>query len=205
MSEKLIIKYFPEKELAKEPFHATEDAAGYDLFASEAKTILPKTSACISLELKMAVPKGFYGKLFPCSGLFRRQLITYDAVVIDADYRGTVEVLLMNHHPLDFYTVRNGERIGRIFFMKKFDVIFEKLSDPALVGRTKRGSDGFGSTSSSGHKMLVVAAASDQVIVESVSMSVNDKVIIDSDITKVDKIIIDSDLSESNNDDSKRN
>ena len=86
MSEKLTFKYFPENEFAKEPFPASEDAAGYEVFASEAKTILPKTNTCIRLDIKMAIPKGFYDKIFPCSGLFRRHLVTWDAGVIDADY-----------------------------------------------------------------------------------------------------------------------
>lgn len=43
MSENLIIKYFPANEFTKEPFQATEDATDSDVFASEAKTILPKT------------------------------------------------------------------------------------------------------------------------------------------------------------------
>ena len=86
MSEKLIFKYFPENEFAKEPFLASEDAAGYEVFASEAKTILPKTITCIRLNFKMAIPKNFYGKIYPCSGLFRRHLVTCDAGVIDVDY-----------------------------------------------------------------------------------------------------------------------
>ena len=76
MSKKLTIKYFPENKFAKEPFRASEDAAGYDIFASEAKTILPKTNACIRLDFKMAIRKGFYGKLFLRSVLFRRHLVT---------------------------------------------------------------------------------------------------------------------------------
>ena len=84
--------------------------------------------------------------------------------------------------------------------MKKYDVIFEKLSDPALLGRTKRGSGGFGSTDSSGNTIFN-SNVNDQVIVERTAMSVNDKVIINSDINDhSDKIIIDSDLSESNDD-----
>ena len=74
MSEKLTIKYSPEKGFAKEPFRASEDAAGYVVIASEANTILPKTNACIRLDFKMVIPKGFYGKILPCSGLFRRHL-----------------------------------------------------------------------------------------------------------------------------------
>ena len=132
----------------------------------------------------MAIPKGFYGKLFPRSGLFRRHLITCDAGVIDADCRGAVEALIMNHYSHEVYTLRTGDRIGQIVFMKKYNVIFEKVLDPALLGRTKRGSDGFGSTGSISNKMLADAAANDQGIVESVSLSVNDKVITDSDISK---------------------
>ena len=90
----------------------------------------------------------------------------------------------MNHYPHEVCTLRTGDRIGQIVFMKKYDVIFEKVSDPALLGRTKRGSDGFHSTGSISNKMLADAATNDQVIVESVSLSVNDKVITDSDISK---------------------
>ena len=57
MSEKLIIKYFPENEFSKEPFQASEDAAGYDVFASGARILLPKTCVCIPLHFKMAIPK----------------------------------------------------------------------------------------------------------------------------------------------------
>ena len=88
--------------------------------------------------------------------------------------------------------------------MKKYDVIFEKVSDPALLGRTKCGSGGFGSTGSSGNKIFV-STVKDHVIIESASMSVNDKVIIDSDISNIDKINIDSDLSESNFADEQQN
>ena len=103
----------------------------------------------------------------------------------------------MNHHPHEVYTFRTGDRIGQIVFMKKYDVNFEKVSDPALLGRTKHGPGGFGSTGSSGNKIFV-SIVKGQVIVESASMSVNDKVIIDSNISNIDKIIIDSDRSESN-------
>ena len=202
MSEKLTIKYFPENEFTKEPLRASEDAAGYGVVASEANNILLKTNACIHLDFKMAIPKGFYDKIFPRSGLFRRHLVTCDTGVIDADYRGRVEVLLMNHHPHEVCTVRTGDRIGQIVFMKKYDLRFEKVSDTALFGRTKRGSGGFGSTVSSGNEIFV-STVKDQVIFEIASMSVNDKVIIDSDISNIDKVIIDSDLSKSNSDDSK--
>ena len=60
----------------------------------------------------MAIPEGFYGKNFPPSGLFRHNLVTCDAGVIDANYREIIKVLLINHHPHDVFTVRAGDRIG---------------------------------------------------------------------------------------------
>ena len=120
MIEKLTIKYYANTEFAKEPVQASEDAAGYDLYAAEARTLFLHSRTSINLELKMAIPKGYYGKVFPRSGLLRDHFITCDAGVTDADFRGTVTVLLLNHGN-KHYTIRTGDRIARIVFMKKFD------------------------------------------------------------------------------------
>ena len=72
--------------------------------------------------------------------------MTCDGGIIDADYRGVVEIIMINHHPDKVYSIRTGDRICQIVFMRKFNVKFEEVSEPALLGRTKRGSDGFGST-----------------------------------------------------------
>ena len=163
----------------------------YDLLASEARTILPKTCASISLCLKITFPKGFYGKTFLRSGLLKRHLITCDAGVIDADFRCSAEVLMITHHLHDIYTVITGDKIAQVVFMKIFDVVFENISDPALLGRTKRGSDGFGSTDLNDSNIFVID--------ESLSMTVNDKVITDSVDNNIGRIIINSELSGSDN------
>ena len=98
-SEKITGKYFVENEFCKEPYQASEDVAGYDLFAAETLTLFPEMNGCISLAFRFAIPKGFYGKIFPRSGLFKEYLITCDAGVLDPDFRGIVQVLMMNHHP----------------------------------------------------------------------------------------------------------
>ena len=120
MIEKLTIKYYANTEFAKEPVQASEDAAGYDLYAAEARSLFLHSRTSINLELKMAIPKGYYGKVFPRSGLLRDHFITCDAGVTDADFRGPVAVLLLNHGN-KHYTIRTGDRIARIVFMKKFD------------------------------------------------------------------------------------
>ena len=118
MSKKLTIKYFPNNEFAKEPFPASEDAAGYDLFAAEAKTLLPQTCNSVELELRMAIPKRYFGKIFPRSGILKNHFITCDAGVVDDDYRGSVNVFMNNHHKDKSFTVRIGDRIAQMIYFK---------------------------------------------------------------------------------------
>ena len=99
MSKYMTVKYYTENEFAKQPYQATENSAGYDLFAAESKTFLPRAVDTISIELRWVTPTGFYGKLFPRSGLLRKHFVSIDAGVIDADFRGISLVLMLNHDP----------------------------------------------------------------------------------------------------------
>ena len=146
MSKQITVKYYSDSEFAKEPYQATEDSAGYDLFAAETKTILPKSVGIISLDLRWAIPTGFYEKLFPRSGILKDHFVTIDAGVTDADFRGIIKVLILNHHPEKTFTVRTEDRIAQVVFMEKFNANFDRVSDAHLLSRTKRGNDGFGST-----------------------------------------------------------
>ena len=146
LKDKQMSEYFPASDFSKKPNQASEEAAGYDLLASEAMTLLLNSWQCLKIDLKLAIPEGFYGKVFPRSVLLRDHFVTCDGSVIDADYRGVVEIIMINHHPDKTYSIKTGDRICQIVFMRKFNVKFEEVSEPALLGRTKRGSDGFGST-----------------------------------------------------------
>ena len=130
--------YYTESEFAKEPHQATEDSAGYDLLAAETKTLPPKTVDTLSLELRWAIPTGFYGKLFVRSGILKEDFVSIDAGVINADFRG---ISLENT-----FTVRTGDKIGQVIFMEKFNANFHRVSEKHLFGKTKCGNDGFGST-----------------------------------------------------------
>ena len=112
---------------------------------AEAKTILPGKNDLVSLDLRWAIPKGFCGRIFPCSSIIKGNNVTVEAGLTDADYRGLVYVLLFNHFEKVF-TVRTGGRIAQAVFFEKFDVLFEKVSKQEELGATKRGSGGFGST-----------------------------------------------------------
>ena len=143
-SGKITVKYFAENEFFKEPYQATEESAGYDLFAANTLTLFPKNNGCISLAGRFAIPKGFFGKIFPRSGLLRDHLVTCDGGALDADFRGIIQVIMIDHHSEETFTVRTSDRIAQCVFMKKYNVQFEKVLDVSLSGNTKRGTDGFG-------------------------------------------------------------
>ena len=147
MSKQVTIKYYLESEYLREHYQATEGSAGYDLFAAETKTFLPNSVGTISIELRWAIPTGFFGKLFPCSSLLMKHFVTIDAGVIDVDFRGVVQALVANHHLDKTFTVRTEDRIAQVVFMEKFNANFVKVSDKGLLGITKHGNHGFGSTS----------------------------------------------------------
>ena len=70
--------------------------------------------------------------------------VTIDAGVIDADFRGIIQVLISNHHPEKTFTIRTDDRTAQVVFMENFNANFHRVSDVDLLGRNKRGNDGFG-------------------------------------------------------------
>ena len=107
--------------------------------------MLPKSHGIVSLDLRWAILKGFYGKIFSRSGLFLNHLITAEAGVIDSGYRGTVKVLLFNHSE-EVFSVKIGDRITQVVFMEKFDVNFDMVQCPEMFDKSVRNEGGFGST-----------------------------------------------------------
>ena len=143
--EKIEIKYFKSSEFAKVPVKATNFSAGYDLFASHAKTILPGQSAQISLDLHWAIPTGFCGRIIGRSSLVLIDKVTVEGGLIDSDYRGIVQAILYNHSQKAF-TVKEGERIAQVVFMRKYNVEFIEVNSMQELGKTERQEGGFGST-----------------------------------------------------------
>ena len=78
------------------------------------------------LDLRWAIPTGFYGKLFPRSGILKEHVVTIDAGVINANFRGKIQVLILNHHPEKAFTVRTEDRIAKVIFMEKFNAKFHR-------------------------------------------------------------------------------
>jgi dUTP pyrophosphatase len=128
------------------PRYMTEHAAGLDLCAAldAPVTIAPGDAAAINTGLALAIPAGFEGQLRPRSGLARDHQVTLTNApgTIDADYRGPVTILLINHgrEPI---TIKSGERIAQLVIAP---VVQAELVETDTLPDTARGVGGFGST-----------------------------------------------------------
>ena len=124
------------------PAYATIGAAGADLRASSAIEIPAGGRAAVPTGLRVQIPRGHVGLVWPRSGLAVRHGIDTLAGVIDSDYRGEVRVVLVNHGPASF-SIASGDRVAQLLLQRVERAAFvpsSKLED------TDRGGDGFGST-----------------------------------------------------------
>jgi dUTP pyrophosphatase len=124
------------------PFYASASAAGADLLAAEAVSLAPGARAAIATGLRLEIPPGHVGLVWPRSGLALRHGIDTLAGVIDSDYRGELRVLLVNHGDAAF-EVRAGDRIAQLLLQPVVRARFVTASD---LSATDRGGGGFGST-----------------------------------------------------------
>ena len=97
----------------KVPIRSTTLAAGYDLDSAEELQIAPHSRSLVSTDIAILVPPGTYGRIVPRSGLSVKNSIDIGAGVIDADYRGPVKILLINHANTPFH-VKEGDRVAQL-------------------------------------------------------------------------------------------
>jgi dUTP pyrophosphatase len=124
----------------------TEQAAGVDLHAAlDAPFVLhPGERALVPTGLALEIPAGYEAQVRPRSGLALRHGISLVNTpgTIDADYRGEVGIILINHGKEPF-TVEPGERIAQLVFARFERAQFQEVEE---LGATERGSGGFGHT-----------------------------------------------------------
>ena len=110
-------------------------------------TIEPGGTARVPTGLQIALPAGHEGQVRPRSGLAARHGVTVLNApgTIDEDYRGEVQVLLVNHGPESF-SIATGDRIAQLVIAPVTQVEVEAVKDEAALGGTERGRGGFGST-----------------------------------------------------------
>lgn len=124
------------------PEYGSPGAAGADLRASEPLVILPGERAAVPTALRLEIPPGHVGLVWPRSGLAVRHGIDTLAGVIDSDYRGELKVVLVNHGAEPF-PIAQGDRVAQLLVQPVQRVRFQAADD---VADTDRGSGGFGST-----------------------------------------------------------
>jgi dUTP pyrophosphatase len=130
------------------PSYQSAAAAGLDLMAAVPAgaplTIAPGTHAAVPTGIAIALPAGTEGQVRPRSGLARNHGVTVLNApgTIDADYRGEIQVLLINHGREPF-AVRRGMRIAQLIVAP---VARAELHESDSLDETPRGAGGFGST-----------------------------------------------------------
>lgn len=129
------------------PLYGSEFAAGADLRSAsrEEIIILPHQTALIPTGIKMSIPDGYEVQIRPRSGLaFKNQITVLNSPgTIDADYRGEVKVLLINHGKESF-SITYGMRIAQMVLSPVVQADFQL--DHQILTSTARGEGGFGHT-----------------------------------------------------------
>ena len=128
------------------PAYQTSLSAGMDLhaFLEEEVRLEPKERMLIATGLFIELPEGYEAQIRPRSGLALKYGITVlnSPGTVDADYRGEIKVLLINHST-EVFVVRSGDRIAQMVVARHETVRWELGKD---LSETERGAGGYGSS-----------------------------------------------------------
>lgn len=158
MTLPLRIRRLPHSQGLELPSYQSAGAAGLDLMAAlpdhVTLVIEPGARDRVPTGLAIALPDGYEAQVRPRSGLAHRHGITVLNApgTVDADYRGEIQVILINHGQEPF-AIRRGARIAQLVVQKVEQV---ELTEVADLDVTARGEGGFGST---GHEAGAAPAA----------------------------------------------
>lgn len=143
---KVSIRRLPEAFDLPLPARATRHASGFDLRACvDGPLVVPVGGrALVPTGVAIAVPPGFEAQIRPRSGLALSSGVTLlnSPGTIDADYRGEVGVIVVNHGA-DPVTIARGDRIAQLVIQRLPDVELEAVEE---LPETSRGAGGFGHT-----------------------------------------------------------
>jgi len=144
VSEPIPVRITLDPHAFSPPAYQTEHAAGLDVYAAvtEPLTIPPGRVVAVPTGVHLEIPPGYEAQVRPRSGLARKHGIGIPngPGTIDSDYRGELQVLLINFGS-EPYVVRRGDRVAQLVFARVARVsltVAEELQD------TARGDGGFG-------------------------------------------------------------
>ncbi len=151
---KIPLKTLPHAIDLPLPAYATEHSAGMDLLAAvtEDKIIAPGARALVPAGISIALPEGYEAQVRPRSGLALKHGITVlnSPGTIDADYRGEIGVILINHGAEPF-TVSRGLRIAQLIIAPYTRAVWQNTESLEESGR---GAGGFGSTGTTSPELV---------------------------------------------------
>lgn len=144
MAVEVLVTRLPHGDGLPLPARATPGAAGMDIVSAVEITIAPGSRVLVPTGLTMAVPHGFEIQLRPRSGLALKHGISLPntPATIDSDYRGELQVIMINHGTEPF-AIHRGDRIAQLLVQKVEPVEFREVAELPPSGR---GAGGFGST-----------------------------------------------------------
>ncbi|MBI5035997.1 dUTP diphosphatase [Candidatus Micrarchaeota archaeon] len=128
----------------KMPEYQTEHASGADVCANEEAEIAPGEVKLVGTGLFLEIPEGYEIQVRPRSGLALKHGVTLlnTTGTIDADYRGEVKVIMVNHGKQAF-KIKKGDRIAQFVMHKVERADFQETEE---LKESRRGQGGFGST-----------------------------------------------------------
>ncbi len=140
---KIEVKKMADDVKLPEYQHYGEDC-GMDLMSRYEYTLQPGEYKLIKTGLKIAIPQGYGGFVYPRSGLALKKGITVLNAdgVIDPGYRGELGVILINHSSNEF-TINKNDRIAQLIIHKTFEIEWEEVEE---LSESKRNVGGFGHT-----------------------------------------------------------
>jgi len=124
------------------PSQGHKSDAGWDLYANECTYIPPRSHRMVDTGIRLEIPEGYVGLVWPRSGLAVKDGVDVFAGVIDSGYRGVVKVCLYNSSCEDIEIARH-DRIAQILFQEVPSFELEEIQD---LSHSERQEGGFGST-----------------------------------------------------------
>lgn len=138
-----MIKFKLQQPDAKLPTKGSDEAAGLDLYACENIDIPAGKSAKINTGVCMEIPSGYVGLIWPRSKISTRFNIDILAGVVDSDYRGEIQIALINHGDKPF-EVRTGDKIAQMLIQRHFN--YFDIEQVDQLSESRRGKQGINST-----------------------------------------------------------
>lgn len=146
MNQKIQIKIWDHAKDLPLPAYATEQSAGMDIVAAIDTPIILNAGdfAMVPTGISIALPAGYECQVRPRSGLAAKNGVTVlnSPGTVDADYRGEIKAILINHGKNPF-TIERGMRIAQMVIAKYEHIAWDVCTE---LDETSRGAGGFGST-----------------------------------------------------------